>query len=145
MYFFPEMWDIMKTYSWCILDYVIQHKVDELFRFIRKIKPIICLLLQVQGFLHQTIISQLTTHLSKWKWNIPHSVSWAGQPDSSTALPDSLHRMTQSTSRQQMMDGLQMRLEKTTNEPTVFWPSWCNSDLFYPWPVKKMTKPATVK
>lgn len=34
------------------------------------------------------------------------------KPDSSTALPDSLHRMTQSASRQQMMDGLQTRLKK---------------------------------
>lgn len=58
MYFFPEVWDIMKTYNWCILDDAMQHKVDELFHIIRKIKPIICLLLQVQGFVYQTIISQ---------------------------------------------------------------------------------------
>lgn len=80
--------------------------VDECCLTIRKLKPIICSVLQAQGFLYQTIMSQQGPSLIIEYSNPLHEL------DNSTALPDPLYRMMRSASRQQMMDGLQMRLEK---------------------------------
>ena len=84
-----------------------QHTRDECFLAMRKIQPIICQVLQALDFLYQTPVSQHGPSL-QMDYSRPLHV-----PDSSTALPDSLHRMTQGASRQKMMDGLQTRLEKT--------------------------------
>lgn len=134
MYFFPIMWDIIKTCleadvfqmmpcstEWWVPPYCEENKAYYVS------SP------TGSGFLVSN------TPVTKWIILVPFH-----EPDS-TALPDSVNRMTQSASRQRMMDGLQTRLEKTTNEATVLWPSWCNSGLFYVWAVKRMTKLGTEK
>lgn len=112
MYFFPEMWDTTKHEA---------DIADECSITLRKIKPIIHLIPPAQDFLYQTLMSQ---HGPSLQMEYSHPLH---EPDNSTALPDSLHRMTQSASRQQMMDGLKTRLEKTLT--TLSNDQWTNSAL----------------
>lgn len=103
----------MSAFKKDIIEKIHKHSMDNCSCIIRKINPIICLLLEVQGLLYQTLILQFS------KWDIPILFY---EPGNCTPLPDSLHRTVQNASRQQKMDGLQTRLEKTTNEPAALWP-----------------------
>ena len=95
--------------------------VDECCLTIRKLKPIICSVLQARGLLYQKSMSQ---HGPSLQTEYSHPLH---EPDNSTALPDSPHRMMRSASRQPMMDGLQMRLEKTLT--TLSNDQWTNTAL----------------
>lgn len=55
----------MSAFKKDIIEKIHKHSMDNCSCIIRKINPIICLLLEVQGLLYQTLILQFS------KWNIP--------------------------------------------------------------------------